>query len=469
MPTFALIVLIRYSRLQILSSHFLKLNCVIRYLLIGSFVTLAIVWSLPDTIAARNIALIVGAIASILYWRSTSYEVQPSMILVLLLLLAIPVWLILHLIFFQVDPNLQLKGLSSTWIRSTLGLMLGLGFGALIRKSTKYQLVTAFFLSALPLTTFFLYFYGQALDPGLLERYSGLYKAKAGATYMVMWAFLLSCGYVLFSFFARDSKNSKPTQLKAFLFLLIICLFDFVLMKSLNGILVSFICSGILFLLCGLAVYRNTKQYSAISRGSFLATVLVALVSFSIYVHYDRVHEHKLSNLLTDIRISTDIDQYESWHLLTADAPIDPVDPTGRIINVSTYYRVSWFLKGLRLITANPLGTGFVEWPFGYYMMSEYPGSLARHTHSAWVDFTLGAGIPGLLFLGLAMCLVVYLAIKKYRLNQNPWSLATVWMICGIALLWVIAEVSEREYIEFLIFMMALLAASNTIDVKEAS
>jgi hypothetical protein len=59
------------------------------------------------------------------------------------------------------------------------------------------------------------------------------------------------------------------------------------------------------------------------------------------------------------------------------------------------------------------------------------------------------------------------LAIQKHwrerqiRAPLNLWSYIAVWGLGGITLLWVVLEVSEKEYIEHLMFMIVFLAAGN--------
>ena len=140
---------------------------------------------------------------------------------------------------------------------------------------------------------------------------------------------------------------------------------------------------------------------------------------------------------------------------------------------------------------------------FGYYMRDTYSGSKALMTHSAWVDFTLGVGLPGLLFIWTAILFSVlscmsYLnqvfskSIKNDSINEgkNTYFLKTknslisvkqeliaysgIWLLLGLAIFWIVGEVSEREYIEHYFFLISFFASSsynapvlmNKMDVK---
>jgi O-antigen ligase len=150
----------------------------------------------------------------------------------------------------------------------------------------------------------------------------------------------------------------------------------------------------------------------------------------------------------------------------------DPVDSKGRTINGSTYERVSWFIKGVQLIQENPLGNGISHLAFGHYMRSENPKSMAVMTHSAWIDFTLGLGLPGLLLVWAA---ILGLILRSINLNRGSSpnhldvschssmakelvSSIAIWLVLGMFFFWIVGEVSEREYIEHYFFLIALFA-----------
>jgi hypothetical protein len=83
------------------------------------------------------------------------------------------------------------------------------------------------------------------------------------------------------------------------------------------------------------------------------------------------------------------------------------------------------------------------------------------------VDFTLGVGIPGLILCWGAIALTLLMGFSQISkrsslgLPQILWPYITIWGLGGITLLWIVLEVSEKEYIEHLFFMISFLGAGN--------
>ena len=95
-------------------------------------------------------------------------------------------------------------------------------------------------------------------------------------------------------------------------------------------------------------------------------------------------------------------------------------------------------------------------------MLQENPNFALYKTHSGWLDFALGLGIPGLLLTWLAMGLVIYRALRAVgrRAFITPIALSSLWILGGIWVLWWPTEVSEREFIEQLFFIIVLLGCA---------
>jgi hypothetical protein len=200
----------------------------------------------------------------------------------------------------------------------------------------------------------------------------------------------------------------------------------------------------------------------------FLKLLIVTIFMSSIigFLSFYSKHDSKLNNIVSDALLGAQIDIYPNWHNDKNTAWV-PVASDGHQVNQSTYYRVANMLNGIRFIKENPIGLGFTWLPYGYLMKEKYPLSLADHTHSGWVDFTLGQGLPGLFLLWTALFGAFALGRQtiKHAPQQNTgtrlWGYVTVWVIGGIFVAWIFNEVSEREYIEQLFFLISLFAAGN--------
>ena len=109
-------------------------------------------------------------------------------------------------------------------------------------------------------------------------------------------------------------------------------------------------------------------------------------------------------------------------------------------------------------------------------------------THSAWIDYTLGVGLPGLFltWMAIVMCVVscmIYLnhvfsrSERNYPnikiknaffqnksdelvlFNQKLIPSSGIWLMLGLAFFWILGEVSEREYIEHYFFLISFFSS----------
>jgi hypothetical protein len=243
----------------------------------------------------------------------------------------------------------------------------------------------------------------------------------------------------------------------------------FIATQALNGVLISGFMGAVLIILFLKHSFASRKMSDG--RKWFLLTTLLALftIALTIFWNYDKKHEQKLVKLIGDARIASQIDKYDAWQRdTTLIHPFLPNNEIGRPINASTYLRVAWFSKGLQVLVANPDGAGFSHRAFRYFMRQENPNVYIDNTHSGWLDFALGVGVPGVVLTWIAMALVVRRALLNTAsinaIQIRELALITLWMIVGIWFLWWPTEVSEREFIEYFYFMIALLAAINCSD-----
>ncbi|WP_133092093.1 hypothetical protein [Polynucleobacter meluiroseus] len=452
---------------------------------------LLVVWALPHTIAARNIALFTGLFAALCWlilenpklgWK----DCWPSICLLL-----VPAWVLFHWYFISILKDQQWQELSSTWLRVCVAVLLGSVSGIMISKKPRQILWIISAIILLPTITFVMYLHQVYLVKTWIlptGMYYGAFKqAKFSMVYFVVCQALVGFGLIFCAIQGQASEKSlenivgrknKQTPLWSLFLgvaLVLIALVDFIAVRGLNGIIVS----GMGFIVCVFTVFYQSaaahlKREQAGSRRASIfmrGLLIIILIGAGLYAFwsYDQRYEGKLSHLAGDIQIATQIDQNQTW-IRDGRPMADPVDLTGRPINGSTYERVSWFIKGLRLIQDNPLGNGVSHQGFGHYMRAEYPKSTVLMTHSAWVDFTLGLGLPGLVLTWLAILGVISKLQRNY-LSKNALldskllnvsfyrQLITsvgLWLILGMFCFWVIGEVSEREYIEHYFFLVAL-------------
>ena len=413
---------------------------------------LQLIWPLPGTIALRNMCLIGGAISSLLLIFFFQEKIKSNIPTFLLLL--VPVWLLAHYFLIPIDLEKQWYDLSGTWLRVIFGILIALSLGRLLVQKSHWAKWIFFPYLLLALGMFILFCKDAILQHHwVVLNFVGLFKAKISVTYFSFFTCLITCGLL-----ASSKNNVSSKSNAAYLLIVTLCFVNCINAQSLIGFLFcasACIVAGCIFL--SKSIDFKNKLYWRVP--SLL--MLVTLCAILTFYQYDKHYEGKLSHLKSDIVLSYDIDKNTTWTRSDNVTGIpDPIDKTGRTINGSTYERVSWLHKGTRVLRENPLGTGYSWAAFHRYMELEYPGSTVYKTHSGWLDFAIGVGLPGLFLTWSAIMLIVrqaFLNLKKTDPDKN--SYIVIFVLPGMSFMWFVAEVCEREFIEHFFFFIALSAS----------
>ena len=138
-----------------------------------SLLVVWIVWPLRGTIAARNIALVLGSISSIA-WLSIE---RPKFVMMDLLpigfLLCVPAWLLSLYVFNPIVPHLQWDDLRGTWLRVVIAIIFAVGLGKLYLCRQRYQRFFFWLLYIFPHLKF-CKFHFQLPNRGVLRLWRGL-------------------------------------------------------------------------------------------------------------------------------------------------------------------------------------------------------------------------------------------------------------------------------------------------------
>ena len=436
-----------------------------------SLVVVWVVWPLRGTIAARNIALVSGAIASIA-WLCM---VRPKFVLADLLpigfLLCVPAWLLALYIFNPVVPHLQWGDLRGTWLRVVIAMIFAVGLGKLFLSRQVNHNIFVWLMAIWPVIILFLFIKQWVVTDIWLEWTVFLYvfKSKIAGVYFLFWSLLLCLAtahyYLLKQKNFDESSPSTARNIKIILItLFFICLIDLFSLRSLNGFITLFI--GLIFL-SYLGLKKKRKKSNARQNYIKISLIWVGIIAFAIaVVAYDMNYSgRKLVNLGVDIDFIINHDNTGAWKWDGSYKGVYP--PTNSIsgdtVNGSTYERLTWLIEGLGFMKSNPFGLGYTGQAFSHYMAQAYSGSVATKTHSGWLDFALGAGFIGLISVWMAMG-IIFLRAKNTIKNfpgicQAP--LYICWAIGILMLLWFIAELSDREYIEHFFFMLAFFSIAS--------
>jgi hypothetical protein len=153
--------------------------------------------------------------------------------------------------------------------------------------------------------------------------------------------------------------------------------------------------------------------------------------------------------VFADIKVAEQLDQIDSWKYYGGKGY--PINDLGHQVSETNYERAAWFQVALKFIHEMPLGYGLVHESFGKFAREKWPDSRLLQSHSGWLDLTLGIGIPRVFLLILAGVL----ALKNaWRVARDFWGSIALWILLSIALLMITTEVSQKSYIDALVFLI---------------
>ena len=444
----------------------LRINTEWTLLILSSF--LLGIWAAKDTIALRNILLVVGALLSLYYilheFKVGNLKEQLSLwkILRVLLVGLAFVWVSIHFFIFAVNPAQQLSELKSTWMRAFLATVLGLGTGfALSRYPNRLAILWLGIFGA-----FMVLFYQYV--PRALEQQKLLvpdydhYLFHLKINTVLMGTILLAgIDGALF-----DHLRSIRYQLRSMNFWIVICwglatvmaLWSFVyVVDARNGIGLS----SILYLFWfGCAVVLLIQSQLTQPNLKNWLVFLLALASLLVVLFF-AIQQAKLnqgwSTLIEDAKIAVQIDRYEHWQNPQMGYPLKS---TGQVVTINNYERIAWATAGARAILQNPQGVGLLAYPFSKHpnapkRVLEISSKPGLATHSGWVELGLAFGLP---MLGLLLLSLVITFINAVR-GAYPAKMTVLGLAILILFLYTTGEVAIAHGLEILFYFLGLLPA----------
>ena len=429
------------------------------------------IWAVKDTIALRNLLLWGGALISLFY---ILHQIKPILkvskqsvlrLIPFTLIILMFMWVLLHYFFLSQYPDIQLQELKSTWLRSFLAAVLGLGAGIALQQKPKT--LNLFWIGAI---LCFAILVSQYIPRAYsirniyaIDWYGGyyIYKGKINA---VLIGTVLIAGFGGMVMDRMKMIGFQRSRMSLFIFGLgvILVLFSYVfILDTRNGIglatliLLSWIFYGFILIL-------QNRSWKLSDHARVITIGLIALSIFAIFVFQQAKHNSGWGTLIEDSKIAMQIDKYPNWKNIELMGY--PATDGGRVVAGNTYERVAWAIVGMQLIPRHALGVGVLNKPFGRILQEQYPGALPSSTHSAWIELTLAFGIPGILLIVGCLLSLLFGAIKS---SPFPFQIGT-WSL-GLALLMVYAlgELSTQHGVEILFYFLAvlsglLLSSSNT-------
>jgi hypothetical protein len=423
--------------------------CVLFALLYG-------VWILPHTVFIRHAAMGIGSLIGLwVIYRNHSLLWQKRALPTALVFLLL-IWVTIHLFWIGRDYPIQSMEYTKIWKKIAFSLPFALGLGLAIAsnysdsgKSHRYwQIIYLGF--CLPTLIYFGKFvyaklaitYGYPI-PGylLLAPYGGGEQPfgipRAWYVLFCLPAFAIGLGRVI-QLIEQDNFGFRISWPYLVILPLTVDLF-FLEADRFGMVYVIFL----LALSLGITLIKYYKRLFG-KNGFILLSVAVlslGLVSLSVSKN------PQWQTLVTDSKLAVQVDRYDNWKNRNKGYPMNEF---GQAPTDSNYSRIAWAIVGSRLLTENPLGYGLMSLSFGALGKEKWPESELSWTHSAWLDFGLGYGLPGLFLLGLAVLLSWHYGAHSIA----PWSLIGRWGLASMALVLTTKEVSAESGINFIIFLV---------------
>jgi hypothetical protein len=433
-----------------------------------STVLLAI-WSIRDTIALRNVLLVLGALVALFLIKQ--YLKQPQKIASnsiwhyapIILSACTLVWVGIHYLVFSQDSALQLKDLTSTWVRVLMASMIGAATGLVIKDNPQRSQYLWFgiFCSFAYLLVHYLEAYSQSGALFMPDYYfTSPFSNKINTVLMGGLFIAAICGA---SATALTSKYSPSYPRIIYIYWAIavaIILFAYTtIIDTRNGLGVGLILlsAWVLYVFCVMLGRQLLTRTLNWKRGIL---ILLPILFIFIFVQQHLNINRGWNNFFEDISIGFQIDEIPNWQNIQKFGY--PKTPSGEQVYPNNYERAAWAAAGVRTIQENPLGYGLLEHSLGKMIQKSYPEAVIRSSHSAWVDFGLAFGIPGLALVLGALISAIALAIRSHSPNK----LVVVWMALSLLIIFTIAEVSSNHTIEILFFCIALL---NTMALEKCN
>lgn len=424
------------------------------------------VWILPNTVFIRHFCLIAGALIGL-------YVIWPRRAL-LLTEAAIPIWLIglllvwvtIHLFFIGHDYDRQLEEYTKIWKKIAISVPFALGLGLALgsqlsnSKNTQKYWAIIYLGFLLPMIIYFvkwiaaLYLprYGFTIPQFLILSPDHLNNpwaiSRAFYVFFCLPALAIALGHIIHSI---EVKRFRLISSIAYLFAIPFTLLMFHTEGDRLGIAYGLILimAAIIF---GFLPMLKRRQISWKVGG----IVLICLLN-SGYIAIKAIQSNHLwKPLIADAKVAIQVDRFDHWKNRNKGYPVNEL---GAIPSDSNYSRIAWAIMGSRLLIEEPLGYGLMSLSFSALGKERWPDSDLSWTHSAWLDFALGYGLPGLFLLVGAAVLV----FRKSRFLSFPWRALGCWAIPSACLVMMAKEVSSEAIVNALIFLIALTAAITIV------
>ena len=419
---------------------------------VASICGLLFIWVIPETIALRHLLLIMGCISGVGIIRINwiRFKIIDATFLPLFFIFGLFFWVLIHYLFFSLNPALEFSEIKSLWVRSLLGAIAAVGLGiALVKNSglRKYFYLALFATPAINVSSYAwaCYLKGALVQPQDFVRFV---FTKIETAYFGAIAGSVASGNIICILLGRMDK-SKAIQILVWLSGLALVLVSALVSNTKNGMAVALgLC--VLVALVGLVnAAFNTITSKVLS---VMVVALVLLLAGGVWKGHNTLASAGWATTFQDARLGIDIEGNRQWQKTEGSVPM-PINDLGFPAASNTYSRFAYAAVGVKLISDYPLGYGSVNRSFaGLQEYSKMPHEHEGQVHSGWIDFGLAFGIPGLILIFSAMLSIIYFGLKSGSVIALPWVIfCLAFLPFGL-----IAEITWKQYFEATIFFLSL-------------
>ncbi len=431
------------------------------FLVLAAACLLAI-WPLPNTIAFRQLILVAAALVAIgtLVTRKASWSSPTNWNT--WLFFSFFLWLVFHYLALSTNTEEQLYELRGDWARALLASLIGLALGLQVhtlQADAKGRALSTLFIAGLAgtIAIYVVRYLVEVLRTGQAIHTNFYMEPYLGKTPLVVFGSMLLCG--LFAKLSTDLTRQEKRFWHPVSLLVIVCVgMTYYFSNTKNGFIVFIL----IFLAYAFRALRARNRARNADKW-VIALLFLALAGF-LKVHIDA--NPAWLNFYADIKAGHDIEHNFYWK--NAEQYPLPVNEQGQVANGSTYERSAWATAGAILVREHPWGYGLINHSFGALALQKWsdfykPIGKYRHaSHSGWLDFTLGFGIPGLALVMLPMWIAFYRAAGQ----QGFWFEWVRWSVPVVTMVYAITEVCTAHFIEFLFFYIALVCGITAPKTK---
>ena len=411
------------------------------------------VWLLPHTVFVRNVCLVGGALLSLpiiaAHWRLLFQRAATPIWLIALLL----IWVTIHLFFIGQDFNRQYLEYVTIWKRVAIGCVFALGLGLAIgqtinQKASRVYWTIIYFGLLLPTLVYFAKYglgliaphFGLTLSPYVILNSDHMGNdygiSRARYVFFCLPAMAIGLGSIL------NALKQGTFHLKRLIVYLLSIPLTLVLF-ALEGDRLGAVYG---LLLIGVFAFFATCYAIKINKYALTILVIISLMGLGASIVQKVTYKNLIwHSLWVDAKVAIQVDRYDGWR-----TRILPSNELGVEVNPSSYERISWATAGGRLLLHNPFGYGLLSLSFGGLGKQIWPNADISWTHSAWLDFALGYGFPGLVFIWLALSF----ACQGSRRQTSPWCRLGSWGLLIAAAVMFTKEISTEVVINAMIFMI---------------